>query len=332
MRRSLPPALLALALGGCTTISAGRYTTGEPLGKDVQQFTVGMQIPKDGGHGLDRTEAEGDPVAKHHGGALINNVDVNWHVGLTERLEASVQAYLWGGKVGGRYTWLDGQRFKSSIGGYVGGSWGLYHLDRPNAAPSGETLRTSGTVGVDYYDLPITFSAHFGDEVAVFAGWAFTRFNAVGSLKDEDLGNNQIIGETYQRRVHVWEHGPFVGASFGDEIRVTPGIQFYREPAEHPVRNAGGIGQESGKVGTFAYPFLGLTYIHKPKRLTRKPPRIPVPEQFPTPAPEPVPSPEAAPSPEPAPTPEPEPAASPQPTPELSPMPSERFPRQQPPD
>lgn len=322
MRRALPSALLVLALGGCTTISAGRYTTGEPLGKDVQQFTVGMQIPKDGGHGLDRTDAEGDPVAKHHGGALINNVDVNWHVGLTERLEASIQAYLWGGKVGGRYTWLDGQRFKSSIGGYVGGSWGLYHLDRPGAAPSGETLRTSGTVGVDYYDVPITFSAHFGDEVAVFAGWAFTRFNAVGSLKDEDLGNNQIVGETYQRRVHVWEHGPFVGASFGREFRVTPGIQFYREPAEHPVRNAGGLGLESDRIGTFAYPFLGLTYIHTPKRERKA--RVPVPQAFPVPPPDAAP-PTAEPSPEP--TPEPEP-----PPPQLSPTPSERFPRQQPPE
>lgn len=314
MRRFLPPALLALALGGCTTISAGRYTTGEPLGKGVHQVTVGMQIPKDGGHGLDRTQAEGDPVAKHHGGALLNNVDFNWHAGLTKRLEVSIQAYLWGGKVGGRYTWLDGQRFKSSIGGYVGGSWGFYHVDRPNAAPSGETLRTSGTVGVDYYDVPITFSAHFGDDVAVFAGWAFTRFNAVGSLKDQDLGNNQT-GDTYQRRVHVWQHGPFVGASFGDEFRVTPGIQFYREPTEHPVRNAGGLGQESGKIGTFAYPFLGLTYVHKPKRPTRKPARIPVPEHFPA-VPEPVPS--------------PEPAVTPEPTP--SPEPSGLYPRQQPPE
>lgn len=303
MRRLVLLLAVAQASIGCTTISVGRYQSAAPLGKGNSQITVGMQIPKDGGHGIDRQNEDGQSVTQHLGGGLINNVDFNFHHGLTERLEVSTQLYMWGGKMGARYTYLDSRMLKASVGGAIGGSWGGYQYDDEGAAPSGGTLRTSGTVGVDYYDFPATFSLHPSPDFAIFGGPVLTRVNAYASLKDEDLDNN-TTGPVYQRRARIWTPGAFIGATIGRKVQITPGICFYREATQHPA-------SDSKRHAIFGYPFIGLSFVQQRPKHRRQPvpveqgrgldPVVPL-QPAPTPSPEPTPPPEQ-PVPAPSPTP-----------------------------
>lgn len=296
--------LLVLALGhasmGCTTISVGRYQSAAPLGKGNSQLTIGMQLPKDGGHGIDRQNEPGESVTQHSAGALLNNFDVNFHQGLTDRLEASAQLYLWGGKLGARYTWLNSRMLKASIGGAIGGAWGTYQYDDKRAAQSGGTLRTGGTVGVDYYDFPATFSLHPSPDFAIFGGPVLTRVNAYASLKDEDLGNN-TTGPVYQRRARLWSPGAFFGATIGRKVQLTPGICFYREPTQHPA-------DDSKRHAIFGYPFLGLSFVQQSPKHRRTPATTTPVDQGRGLDP-------VVPLPPPEPTPEPSPSATPEPTP-----------------
>lgn len=242
-------AVLLLA-GGCAPISVSHYQSARPIGQGNHQFGGGVHIPKDGGQGTDVENQDGDPVLTHHGASLlVNNLDFEYHYGLTDRAEVHVQVFPVGIEAGARYSYLDTPRVKGSIDLSVGTFSGGYETTSEDDTGT-QTYKYENDISGTYVDMPVVFSAHFGERFAVYGGPRVTRFDTIRRVKETDNG---VVIDKFERSAGFFQAGAVIGLCIGKTVQLSPGVAFYFEPREYP------IGQFDGS-GIWAYPFIGLTF------------------------------------------------------------------------
>lgn len=247
---AVPCALLMFATGACAPISVSHYQGARPIGQGNHQFGGGFHIPKDGGQGTDVENDDGDRVETHHGASLfVNNLDFEYHYGLTDRAEIHAQLFAVGAEIGGRYSYLDTPSIKGSVDVSVGAFSGGYETSSENEAGT-ETNTYENDISGTYVDVPMIFSAHLGPRFAIYGGPRVTRFDSVRKVKETE---NDVVTEEFQRKAGYFQPGAIIGLCIGNTVQFSPGVAFYYEPREYPIEQFGGS-------GIWAYPFIGLTF------------------------------------------------------------------------
>lgn len=240
---------LAIVLStGCSTVNVARHRTAAPMGTGNKSLSVGMQIPKEAGHGIDRDDGDGARVSQHHAPIFLSLLDLGWDYGLNDRVDFEGRLFATGAKAGLRWTFLNGSITKGAIGGGVGAFSGDYEQSYD------PTHHSAGRISAAYADFAATFSLHPRADLAVFFGPLLTRFEVFASLRDyEETGATETpISRVYRRHSGTWEPGFFLGVRIGKRIQISPGITAYLEPTEYPFE-----GFKNRRV--FAYPFIALS-------------------------------------------------------------------------
>ncbi len=240
--RALPLVLAA----ACAPISVSHYQTAKPLGKGNVQGGGGIHIQKSGAYGLDRENEDGDRVVDHHAFTFLP-IDLELHYGIADRTEVLGKLFPAGWKVGARHTLVNRPEFKTALEVSVGRfrDGGDYSIGDP------PTVEGSYTVAGTVVDLPFTISLHANDYLAIYGGPVLTLFSGVADFEERDPDTDEVT-DSFTRRGSFWQAGGFIGLNLGRRIQLSPGLTFYLESTEYPVKQFGGD-------GVFAYPFLGLT-------------------------------------------------------------------------
>lgn len=259
--------VLGLLLGGCTPVSVSQYRSAEPVGKGTWRTGAGIHIPHDGDVGTEIDQSEGAPTNPSHAASLaFDNVDFEAHYGLTDRVDLSAQAYVFGGKIGVRGTIIDEPDFKAALGVNVGGFRG--HKEQIQLGLAPVPVKVSESAGT-YLEIPATLSIHRGERFAFFFGPVLRRWQVTRRFDLED-------GTRTSRETRFWQPGGFVGARFGNDVQISPGVSVLYLPNEHPVQDFQG--------GTFlAYPWIGVTFGFGGTKARAVPPDAPDPESEPGP-------------------------------------------------
>lgn len=225
--------LMAFGAGACTPISVSRYQTAEPLAKGEQRASAGFQIPKSGDTGTDYTQLRDAPVDVDHGPVLVlNNLDVEYRRGITDRTEIQAQAFMLGGRASVRYTFLSRGGLHAAAGAGAGAFLG--------------TRVGSNSAGT-YFDFPLTVSWRRDPGLALYGGVTASRFNVSRWVEDDSKPEDK-----YLRRARLWQLGGFVGFAVGERLQFHPGFTFYLEPDEYPI-------PVFPHRSVFVYPWIGMS-------------------------------------------------------------------------